>query len=186
MEREVKTMGQYFSFKAILIFIAGIGVGVVFAVPLVERGFVRADIPFFRDAEEAGKRVPTSVSLEERPDAREISFLAGDTDMIIAVDQESGMSVILSMVSLEESGWVAIHEELLDGSFGAILGARRFGPGKQFSPLIELLRSTESGRPYVAALHADDGDSVFDFKKEILVKNSRSEFVSARVFTLPE
>ncbi len=131
------------------------------------------------------------------------SFLEGgvaQTDSIILItegknsfvvaDQPSGDVVIVSMISLETSGWVAVHEEIktnIDGEskivLGNILGASRFNAGQYFGEKIGLLRGTIEGQTYVVVLHADNGDSYFDYTKELPMKNLSGDLFTTEFLT---
>ena len=99
-------------------------------------------------------------------------------NLLVVSNQPAGTIVVTSMVSLGASGWVAVHENNADGSFGKILGARRFNAGKYFGESIELLRATVEDNSYYVVLHADDGDTMFDFSTETPVKDKGGSFVS--------
>lgn len=105
--------------------------------------------------------------------------------VVVVNDQPAGNKVIISMISLDAGGWIAIHEGTKD-SLGVILGARRFDEGKYFGETIELLRATERGTSYIAVLHTDDGDSDFDFKRELPLKDISGELIAEEFTTLPE
>ncbi|MBI2109257.1 MAG: hypothetical protein HYT93_03725 [Parcubacteria group bacterium] len=182
-EKEAKTIGQYFNMKTIFSFVLGIIVGVLFAVPLVERGKFGTD--FFAsvfDAEEENilpLNEKKSRILVERGGSTAV--VSGDNSLVVE-DQRPGFSVIMSMVSLSESGWVAVHEETNEGTMGNILGARRFAEGKYFGSTVELLRATESGSAYYVVLHSDDGDSIFDFTIEAPARDHSGALIVERFF----
>ncbi len=86
---------------------------------------------------------------------------------VFVKDQEAGKKVFLSKVSLLSPGWVAVRE-FAGSSYGNILGAARFDAGVWQGDVL-LLRATEKGRVYIALMYRDDGDGLFDFKKDTLV-----------------
>ncbi|MBI4121192.1 MAG: hypothetical protein HY457_02980 [Parcubacteria group bacterium] len=108
-----------------------------------------------------------------------IVAVVSPNNALVVSNQGAGNTVIVSLVSLEQSGWVAVHEQLDGGALGRILGARRFDAGKHFGQSVALLRSTEAGKVYQVVLHADDADSEFDFKKEVPVTVASGESVMA-------
>lgn len=75
-------------------------------------------------------------------------------------DQKAGNAVEVDKIETTASIWVAIYDER-DGKPGWILGARRFRPG-DVGGAIELLRPTQAGATYYAALLNDDGDESFN------------------------
>lgn len=121
---------------------------------------------------------------QEQPGALPPRVVEGE-GVVVVNDQPAGNKVIVSMISLDAGGWIAIHEGTKD-SLGVILGARRFDEGKYFGETIELLRATERGMSYIAVLHSDDGDSDFDFKRELPLKDISGELIAEEFTTLPE
>jgi hypothetical protein len=108
-----------------------------------------------------------------------VSIARGENNLVVA-NQPAGISAIMSMVSLSQNSWVAIHEENEDGTIGNILGARRFDTGRYFGEEIELLRGTVGGRMYVAVVHADDGDSIFDHEIEVPLQGISGDNITAK------
>ncbi|MFA6364898.1 MAG: hypothetical protein WCW78_00650 [Candidatus Paceibacterota bacterium] len=80
-------------------------------------------------------------------------------------DQLPGTTVTIQSVTLENAGWVAIHEDR-DGKPGNILGASWFPAGTN-SGSVELLRTTTDGGTYYAMMHNDDGNKLFDYKVDM-------------------
>ncbi|MBI2056098.1 MAG: hypothetical protein HYT37_01855 [Candidatus Sungbacteria bacterium] len=115
------------------------------------------------------------------PPAPQTSAGAGEGGKIAMNEQAAGMSVAVANVSLPVSGWVAIHEDA-GGKPGKILGARRFEKGTH-AGVVELLRKTEDGKAYYAMLHADDGDRLFDAKKDMPMKDVSGAAVMAKFNT---
>ena len=93
---------------------------------------------------------------------------AGEGDIVID-NQLPGNQVLLSKVNLSESRWIAIHEDR-NGAPGNIIGAGRYPGGPTTSTSIELLRPTVKG-VYYAMIHTDDGDSEFNYPKDIPVSS---------------
>lgn len=85
---------------------------------------------------------------------------------LVALEQKPGMTVVVSLVALGETGWVVIHDSD-DGLPGRILGARRLQAGEHSLVTVELLRGTEEGHSYIAMLHSDDGDGEFNNKTDL-------------------
>lgn len=184
MEKEVRPIGQYFNMKIVFSFIGGIIIGILFAVPLVERDILRTSFlaKFFETEEQEmtpDAKVPVA---QNKLPPRDIAAgaAAPQGGSLVVVDQTAGLSVGMSMVSLSQDGWIAIHEKTEDGDMGNILGARRFLEGKYFGSVIDLLRGTESGKTYYAVLHIDDGDSIFDFETEVPARDSSGALIAAQ------
>ncbi len=117
----------------------------------------------------------------------EPSTVATGENIIVVGNQPADSRVLLSMVSLGASGWVAIHEKNGEEGIGSVLGARRFTAGRHFAERIELLRGTESGQEYFAVLHRDNGDTVFDYVIETPLPDGEGSFIIASFFaTEPE
>jgi len=154
-------------------FFVGIVVGFGAYWIIIDQGFANKIFVYNTSeiivSEETRQGSGTEITQEEPTTSRVLSLVAQGENILVVSDQPAGEEVIMSMVSLGlgQSGWVAIHEVDVDGAPSNILGARRFGAGKYFGEKIELLRGTREGEVYVAVLHADDGDSEFDYKREI-------------------
>lgn len=183
---EIKTIGQYFNMKLFFSFLTGLFVGVLFTVPLVERGVLGTDFLANVIDKKVEKKYGTlGKEDEETTETKKDGPSLNSETLFTVLNQPAGAFVVVSMIDLSSNGWVAVHEETDEGGIGNILGARRFIEGKYFGSSIELLRNTEGGRAYYVVLHGDDGDSLFDFEKETPVKNSSGSFVSARFLTTP-
>ncbi|MCR4306919.1 MAG: hypothetical protein NUV42_03020 [Candidatus Yonathbacteria bacterium] len=87
-----------------------------------------------------------------------------------AKDQPAGLKVFIDSATMDEQGWIVIHEDR-EGTPGNILGARRFEVGVSAGE-VELLRNTVEGGIYYAMIHTDDGDGQFDHTKDLpLIEN---------------
>jgi len=84
---------------------------------------------------------------------------------IVVADQNAGIEVHIKEVTLQKTGWVAIHESQ-DGSPGTVLGAQLFDVGTH-SGIVDLLRGTAPGSIYYAVLHDEDGDRAFNLRKDL-------------------
>lgn len=121
-----------------------------------------SDTNMSSDSESA--QTPSSQTSSEPTPAAGMAASSGKNSVNVP-DQLAGRMVKVASVSLEKTGWIVIHEER-EGIPGNILGARRFSAGSG-SGDIELLRATNEGKVYYAMVHSDDGDSAFDFKKDV-------------------
>ncbi len=106
-----------------------------------------------------------SVTANPLPVANSGEMMASGQDSISAKNQPAGQSVMVSG-TLKGFGWIVVHELNSDDSLGRILGARRFASGA-FSGAVELLKPTVAPGKYAVMIHADDGDTIFDTKKDL-------------------
>ena len=97
-----------------------------------------------------------------------------DSESVSVSNQAAGTSIMLSSVTFSETGWVAVRDDR-----GWTLGAKRFDAGTQSNIAVTLLRATEAGQRYQVLLYIDDGDRLFDVKKEILVTRSDGSVAGA-------
>ena len=131
-EKEVRTVGEYFSLKLMASFALGIMAGIVFAIPLVERG--KFDTRFFAGVFNTDTVITPEKKVTIGTENKKEEYVVVTTENTLVVNgQQAGLITILSMVSLAQDGWVAIHEQAGDGGIGKILGARRFLEGKYFA-----------------------------------------------------
>ncbi|MDP3725571.1 MAG: hypothetical protein Q8R36_00060 [bacterium] len=185
-DKEVRTIGQHFNMKTFISFIIGAVFGVLFAVPLVERGLIGTDFiaKVIEKKVERAETTPEAIVVSSGTSNVSSAFRTGEYSLVVA-DQKAGFSVIMSMVLLPQSGWVAIHEEGEEGNIGNILGARRFTEGKYFGSAIDLLRETEGEKKYYAVLHEDDGNNVFNFEIEKPALDSFGAVIMEKFIALP-
>ncbi len=98
-------------------------------------------------------------------------LVAQGTGSVSVGSQKAGATVLVSAVTLEKTGWVAVREDD-NGSLGWILGAQRLPAGSHKDIAVQLLRSTAAGKKYSAVLYSDNGDGAFAKASDILlVKN---------------
>ena len=96
--------------------------------------------------------------------------LANNINASVSVsDQPFGGTIFISNFSTNKTSWVAVYEDN-NGEPGNILGARVFDAG-DWSGEIELLRETIGDSKYYLKIHIDNGDRLFDYKKDTAVKN---------------
>lgn len=93
-------------------------------------------------------------------------------EAITVADQPAGDSVRVSSVNLSGTGWVAVRDSM------RIYGAARLNEGTSENVSIKLLRNIEAGKTYQVVVYVDDGDKVFDFKKDALVSGVSDSFTA--------
>lgn len=95
------------------------------------------------------------------------SGLIVSKNAIYVAEQVPSKIASVAVVHLEAPGFVVIHEDAA-GMPGIILGASVLLPaGETKSPvLISLSRMTKDDETIYAMLHLDDGDGVFDARKD--------------------
>ncbi len=95
----------------------------------------------------------------------------GGTTSLTAADQPAGDTVAVTGITVATESWVAVREA--DGS--RVLGAARVAAGTK-SATVELLRATVAGKGYEVVIYTDNGDRIFDMKKDALVSGVRDGF----------
>jgi len=88
-------------------------------------------------------------------------------EKVVAEDQGAGGSVKVASVSLTKTSWVAVKD-----AKGWVLGAARLGAGSHSNVTVPLLRATTAGINYYVVIFVDDGDNVFDHKKDAVLTNA--------------
>ncbi len=77
-------------------------------------------------------------------------------------EQKTGLSAVASLVILEEKGYVAIHETAGENPANIIGASALLNAGKSTNVEIILFESLKEGKTYIAMLHKDNGDGIFD------------------------
>ncbi|MEX0933655.1 MAG: hypothetical protein WD003_00100 [Candidatus Paceibacterota bacterium] len=154
--------------------IVGLGVGIV----------ISTNTPSEKEVNE--EKLQEEGDKEDTAQKEAVTALSSGENILVVNSQRAGEHVIVSMIALDRSGWVAVHEVLDNKPSPVILGAARFGAGKHFGEKINLLRATQAETFYMLVLHADDGDSEFDFKKEIPVADEKGEILAEEFFVTPK
>jgi len=97
---------------------------------------------------------------------------------ITVEDQNFGDSVIIKSLNLGITAWVVVYEDNA-GVPGSILGAHIYDAGEIANAPIALLRGTNADSVYYVKVQGDDGDRVFDYKKDVpVVDGSGKEIMS--------
>jgi hypothetical protein len=151
--------------RAIIIFVVGIGIGFSLAYYWFE---VK---PETKDSSQSeAKRDGYQKSIPESSVSNGIILSATDDIAVVSVsDQSAGSLVTVDSLTMANSGWVAIRENI-DRTVGKILGAQRFDAGTYANISVELLRPTVSGSRYSAVLFKDDGDRTFNYQYDLLIE----------------
>lgn len=100
-------------------------------------------------------------------------------------DQPAGYAVVVDKVELADTSWIAVREQMSDGTFGNILGAARRDAGSLDRVVVDLLRPTEPDRHYVITEYIDDGDKLFDSKKDTQIMDNNKPLTSPFRALLP-
>ncbi|PIR82220.1 hypothetical protein COU20_03625 [Candidatus Kaiserbacteria bacterium CG10_big_fil_rev_8_21_14_0_10_59_10] len=105
---------------------------------------------------------------------------------IAVSDQLAGRSVTVQSVTLTETGWIAVRERAVEGRPGNVLGAARRDAGVYEEVSVTLLRATEAGGSYEVVVYRDDGDRVFDMKKDTPLEDTAKVFRALSPFSTNE
>lgn len=124
-----------------------------------------------------GKTVTGTTTDTNNVQSNTVSGSTIGKNIVVVEDQDAGTRVFVKQVILQTVGWVVIHERV-NGQVGNALGAGRFEAGTNEGE-IELLRATEAGRMYFALLYKDDGDKLFDLKKDTRLTDTSGQSVQA-------
>jgi hypothetical protein len=100
--------------------------------------------------------------------------LTGSNRLVMS-DQFPGNIVYVATVELAQDGFVVIHKNNA-GKPGAVIGSEYFKRGNQPGS-IDLTEKTVDGASYIAELHIDDGDGVFDAAKDLPAKDANGAVV---------
>jgi hypothetical protein len=95
---------------------------------------------------------------------------------ITAEDQPAGDSVRVMEAKLSRVTWLAVRDPLR--IYGAAKVTPPQGGGTVQDITIPLLRNTAGGTSYTVVAYVDDGDGVFDFKKDALVSGLEDTFTA--------
>ncbi|MCH7529606.1 hypothetical protein IIB50_00615 [Patescibacteria group bacterium] len=94
------------------------------------------------------------------------SVLTQDND-VYAEDQLAGSTVVVRGVKLSAPGYVVIHLVAQDGSAGDIVGnSELLSEGITENVSVNLAGVSEVGDAFVAMLHSDNGDGVFNTEED--------------------
>lgn len=140
---------SFFSRKAAIAFIIG---GII--------GFLGAWLPM--------RESTMNIAIDELSDKTTGIAISGGNAISVR-NQAPGVNVDIELVTLENTGWVVIHENN-NGALGNALGAQLFDAGAN-SGAVELLRGMEKGETYYATIRQDDGDRAFDLTKDLLLSD---------------
>lgn len=91
-------------------------------------------------------------------------------------DQPAGDSVQVVEAKLSRVTWLAVRDPLR--IYGAAKVTPPQGGGTVQDITIPLLRNTAAGTSYTVVAYVDDGDGVFDFKKDSLVNGLDDAFTA--------
>ncbi len=169
--------------KSVQFLIIGLVVGFIVGALAVDRGFILSSVDVSGNNDTAtstvdkGEQDVAGTTVDVDQDTRTTSgvVLSGKNTIDIE-NQRAGNLVTISSVELNQMGWVVIHEEV-GGKPGNVLGAALVFVGEHNAVSVELMRKTEKGKTYYAMLHTDDGDKVFDLKKDKPIADSTGAII---------
>lgn len=141
--------------KAALILIVGVLLGVIVGYFVFNQKIVLAPAQKIGGQKNLNQNEQTSISLSQ-----EVSI---DT-------QIPGEVVLIKKITMPESGWLAIHDDL-NGKPGNVLGAAYLKAGTHERQEVLLLRALTEDKNYLAVIHKDDGDRYFDYKLDVPLTN---------------
>lgn len=98
--------------------------------------------------------------------------MLAEKNAVVVNDQKPGTSIVGSIVYLENSGFLVIHEDM-NGAPGRILGASALLPsGENENIRVTLAKQVKDGETLHAMLHADsDGDGKFQASTDTPVQS---------------
>ena len=106
-------------------------------------------------------------------------------DAVTVSDQSTGDSMTIDSATLEDGGYVVIHEDA-DGKPGAIIGSSTYLPAETSEDIqLPLNRFAEEGEMLYAMLHSDDGNNLFQAVNDLPIKDSQGNIV-VKKFTIGE
>lgn len=91
--------------------------------------------------------------------------------LLAVEEQNAGTSVTVTGLSPAEPLWVVIYDDN-EGKAGNALGAKLVGKGDT-TATVHLLRSTASGKTYLAGLQRDNGDRIFSLRSDAQMTNEQ-------------
>ena len=90
-------------------------------------------------------------------------------------EQTIGTVAEISLVILEKNGYVVVHE-IVNEEPGKVLGASAFlQAGKSESVGFTLTEPLQEGKNYIAMLHLDNGDGIFNIDTDSVAKNDDAD-----------
>ncbi len=93
-------------------------------------------------------------------------FMKLGANAVVVHEQLLDNAVLVSALNLEKGGFVIIHKDA-GGKPGDIIGVSRwFAAGNYANEEIGTTENLQADSTYYAMLHADDGDGVFDPKRD--------------------
>ena len=153
--------------------VAGLIIGFIIGALVVDKGII---LQSATPADDEKGSMATSTPDGDTSELKTSGVVLAGKNALDIADQPAGSLVTVALTTLNEQGWVAIHEDV-NGEPGWILGATLAFAGERSNLAVELLRATEEGKTYYAMLHTDDGDKAFDLNKDFPIKDSSGNVV---------
>jgi hypothetical protein len=134
-----------------------------------------ADMQAITDAMKAssGAQSDTSGTMNGTVEVRPTTSVNAGEE-VSANDQPAGDSVRVAEARLSRVSWLAVRDDMR--IYGAAKVTPPVGGGTMTDITVPLLKNTETGKMYKVVVYADDGDGVFDFKKDALVDGLDDSF----------
>ena len=147
--------------------LSGIGAALV-AIVVITYALHRSDtMPVIAGAEATSTTSASSTaSLADQnmfPTAEGTRTTGSMGETVTISNQPAGRSVTISDMTIARKSWVAVKD-----TSGSILGAALFAAGTT-SGTVPLLRATRAGERYEALIYVDNGDKMFNLRKDLLV-----------------
>lgn len=121
---------------------------------------------------------PTSYNQNNTEKENSATITEKNTSKIYVDDQFPGSVVFLSSVTLPKGGFVVVHTDD-NGKLGKIIGSKYFEAGTNTGD-INLSELSKEGKNYWVVLYEDDGDKIFNFAKDLPIKNASGDIIMTK------
>ncbi len=112
------------------------------------------------------------VNPEEGSGGASGQFMKLGSNSIVVLEQRLTDYVVVNALNIEKSGFVVIYRDR-DGAAGDIIGVSKwFAAGQYADERVSLTEALDEGMTYYAELRVDDGNGVFEPKKDGEVNSS--------------
>ncbi len=123
------------------------------------------------------RREPEPVPAEQTGGASG-TFAKLSENAVVVLEQRLTDTVYVNAINMEKPGFVIVYRDS-DGKPGGVIGVSKWFPAGQYANEdIGLTESMVSGVDYYAGLVADDGNGIFDPKKDLPVENFAGDIIA--------